>query len=281
MNHDPRHPLVLAVDDDADTRELYHLMLESVGYRVDSAGSVRGALDAAARRTPDVVISDWRLPDGDALAVSNGFRARHALRRVPLVAVTGMTLDQATLGQARERGFVATLLKPAAPDEILRALRVARETETARVLRAAARRLRLYAASAGHAGQGGSRATARLDATMMLERVAARSGDNVTLMLADDSAHYVAAAGTARELTGYEPRELLSLSVWDLTPPPDTASGQGLWTSFISSGSQEGRYMLRRRDGKPVEAQYYAVANVLPGLHVSAIAQAAQLRDSL
>jgi PAS domain S-box-containing protein len=116
---------------------------------------------------------------------------------------------------------------------------------------------------------------------MMLERVAARSGDNVTLMLADNSAHYVAAAGTARELTGYEPRELLSLSVWDLTPPPDAASGQGLWTSFISSGSQEGRYMLRRRDGKPVEAQYYAVANVFPGLHVSAIAQAAQLPDSL
>lgn len=279
MNNDPRHPLVLAVDDDADTRELYHLMLESVGYRVESAGTVRAALEAAMRSTPDVVICDWRLPDGDALAVSDGFRAQRALRRVPFVAVTGMTLDQNAAAQARERGFT-TLLKPAAPDDILRALSAVSEMRTARALRAAARRLRLYAASAAHAGQP-ARATATLDATAMLERVVARSGGNITLMLADNSAHYVAAAGTARELTGYEPRELLSLTVWDLAAPPDGASAQSLWSSFISSGTQEGRYMLRRRDGVPVETQYCAVANVMPGLHVSAIAQAARLPVSL
>ena len=31
-------PLVLIVDDDTDTRELYRMVLESVGYRVEDAG---------------------------------------------------------------------------------------------------------------------------------------------------------------------------------------------------------------------------------------------------
>ena len=35
--------------------------------------------------------------------------------------------------------------------------------------------------------------------------------------------------------------------------------------------------MLRRRDGAPVEARSCAVANVVPGLHLSAIARASQL----
>ena len=68
--------------------------------------------------------------------------------------------------------------------------------------------------------------------------------------------------------------------MWDLAPPPETVSGAGLWSSFIASGSQEGRYTLRRRDGVPVEAQYCAIANIAPGLHVSAIAHASQVPDS-
>ena len=46
------HPLVLVVDDDSDTRELYRMMLESVGYRVEDAGQVHSALAVAAGASP-------------------------------------------------------------------------------------------------------------------------------------------------------------------------------------------------------------------------------------
>jgi CheY-like chemotaxis protein len=283
MNPDPRHPQVLVVDDDADTRELYHIMLEGVGYRVESAGNVRAASELAARTTPHVVLTDWRLPDGDGFAVCDALRGRRASRNVPIIAVSGLSMPAEMAAEAHTRGFTSIIVKPASPDDILRAVHRAYEIGTARRLHRAAVRLRRYATLAARhkypRAAGGQ--VAGIDAGTLVSRAAARSGGNITIVLADDSAHYVAAGGGARDLTGYDPQELVSLSVWDLTPPPDATSGQGLWRSFIAAGTQEGRYILRRRDGAPVEAQYCAIANVIPGLHVSAIAEASRMPASL
>lgn len=279
MANDPRHPHVLVVDDDPDTRELYHIMLGSVGYGVTSAGTVRAGVDLARKNTPNVVLTDWRLPDGDGFSVADALREHYASRHVPLIAVTGVSMPAHKVADMRARGFTEVILKPASPDDILRAIRSAAEVGTAYRLRAATRRLGRYASQASrHRGAGAAAApAATIDAGRLLTRAAERSGNDITLMLADDSARYVAAAGSSRELTGYEPQELVSLSVWDLAPPPEARSSQGLWQSFIASGTQEGRYMLRRRDGAPVEARSCAVANVVPGLHLSAIARASQL----
>lgn len=280
MSIDPRHPHVLVVDDDGDTRELYSIMLTSVGYRVETAGTVKAAAAMARRDTPHVVMTDWRLPDGDGFAVAEALHAHAAARGVPVVAVTGIVMSPEMEVDARARGFTAILLKPATPDAILAAVRVAGEIATTRQVCLAAQRLRRYAAQALRRTLEMREANRAIDPGALLERAAARSGDNITLMLADDGARYVAAAGDARELTGYELQELLSLSVWDLTPTTDRTSGQGAWKSFLASGRREGRYTLRRRDGAAVEAQYCAIANVVPGLHVSAIAPAIQTPTS-
>jgi PAS domain S-box-containing protein len=279
LTSDLRHPHVLVVDDDPDTRELYDIMLSSVGYHVGMAATVRAATELLARTAPRVVITDWRLPDGDGFDVADALRASHA-KGAQIVGVTGASLTRALREEALERGFSTILLKPVMPDEILQAVSQALEAGTARELRQAAVRLRRYAS---HASKLGARATgcARIDAACLLRRAAERSGEHIALVLADDEAHYVAASIGAREITGYEPQELLSLSVWDLTPPPLASSGEGLWSSFIASGSQEGRYTLRRRDGVPVEAQYCAIANIVPGLHVSAFAHASQVPATL
>ena len=278
MATDPRHPHVLVVDDDPDTRELYQIMLGSVGYAVASAATVRGGLELARKKTPGVILTDWRLPDGDGLTVADALRQHQTLRHVPLIAVTGVSMSSQKRTELRSRGFTEVLVKPASPDDILRAIHDATEIGIAYRLRAAARRLGRYASQAArHRTAGNDAGAASIDAGRLLTRAAERSGNDITLILADDSARYVAAAGSAHELTGYEPQELVSLSVWDLTTVSETRSEQGLWRSFIESGRQEGRYMLRRRDGAPVEAQYCAVANVVPGLHLSAIARASQL----
>jgi CheY-like chemotaxis protein len=276
---DPRHPCILAVDDDLDTRELYQIVLESVGYRVALAGSVRVAAETISRTAPHVVLTDWRLPDGDGFDVCRAVRSDVRARHAPIIAVTGISMQPPALTEARERGFTSVLLKPVLPEDILRAVRGATEIAAARRLRAAARRLLRYAQSVRYAkGAGGGQQP--IDTAVLTARAASKSGEDIALVLADDRAHYVAAAGSTRQLTGYEPQELLSLSVWDLTPTPTGIAGQGLWESFIASGTQEGRYTLRRRDGVAVEAQYCAIANVVPGLHVSALAEATQIPAS-
>ncbi len=271
---DLHHPLVLIVDDDSDTRELYRMVLESVGYRVEDAGHVRTATAAALALIPDVVVTDWMLPDGEGLDVGRALRANRRTRRIPIVAVTGVTLGQAAEVNASLEGITAILRKPANPDEILSAISTALTKAAERRLCDAATRARRYAEQARRRAMSpaGSCAGIRVDPGVLLERVASRSDHSIALVLADDSGHYVAASGATREVTGYDAAELAGLTVWDLAPP-ESVHGKGLWNQFIATGAQQGHYVLRRRDGRPVDAQYCALANIAPGWHVSAFAE--------
>lgn len=279
MEEQGEAPLVLVVDDDADTREMYGVVLETVGYRVDQAARLADVGRAIARGRPDVVLTDWLLPDGSGLDVCHHLQGSATTRHVPIIAATGLSLTDAQMTAARQQGCGAVLLKPIDPDAMLDAIRLAVITATQDRLRAAARRMQRYARHVRHPGAGGAPCGA-VDMTDMLARAAARSGGPVALMLADDSARYVAASGTA-VLTGYQPEELAALSIWDLTPPADAAQSHGAWQAFIAAGTQEGQYPLLRRDGRTVQTQYFAIANIAPGLHLSALAVASQVPASL
>jgi two-component system, NtrC family, response regulator HydG len=61
---------VLLVDDD-EVRELLALALRSEGYVVDTAASAARALLSLTTSQYDLVIADWRLPDGDGTLVAN------------------------------------------------------------------------------------------------------------------------------------------------------------------------------------------------------------------
>jgi PAS domain S-box-containing protein len=100
----------------------------------------------------------------------------------------------------------------------------------------------------------------------------------VAMLVANNQGRYVDANAAAVFLTGYPRRELLRCSVWDLTPAPRLGSGEALWRAFLSRGRMAGRYRLRRKSGRSVDARYVAIANVLPGLHVSALATAALVK---
>jgi len=88
-------------------------------------------------------------------------------------------------------------------------------------------------------------------------------------LVADDGGRYILVNHEAARLTGYSQDELLRLSVWDLTPTPNGREGRRLWSAFLKAGRQAGKYPLRRKNGRVVPAQYVAVANVLPGIHIS------------
>ena len=276
------HPLVLVVDDDSDTRELYRMVLESVGYRVEEASRVADAAATLQRIVPDVIMTDWMLPDGNGFDVCRAVHASAATRSVPIVAVTGVAFPDDGAGATLE-GVAQLILKPADPDTILAGIGNALTAGTGRRLRAAAMRTKRYLEQVRRraAPEHGPMTDSRADAEVLLQRVAAKSGGAVTLMIADDTARYVAVSGATHQLTGYEARELSEMSVWDLTLLPSTVDTQGLWNDFIAAGRQEGEYVLRHRDGRAVSARYVALANVAPGWHVSAIAESLHMPTSL
>lgn len=100
----------------------------------------------------------------------------------------------------------------------------------------------------------------------------------VAMLVANNRGRYVDANTAAAFLTGYGHAELLRRSVWDLTPDAHRGRGQAMWRAFLARGRMAGWYPLRRKSGRIVKARYVAIANVLPGLHVSALATPALVK---
>jgi|SRR5581483_4678365 len=93
------------------------------------------------------------------------------------------------------------------------------------------------------------------------------------IFIANDRGRYVDVNRAATTLTGYSRRELLGMAVWDLTPKPRQTLGRRLWRSFLARGRMSGEYQVCHKSGRIIVARYFAVANVLPGVHVSALAR--------
>jgi two-component system, cell cycle response regulator DivK len=109
-----RPPLVLLVEDDRDTREMYSEFLSYSGLRVAEAASGRGALETARQQRPDVVVTDIAMPGMDGVELSRRLRSAAPTREVPIIAVSGNAC-----ARAREAGLDVVLEKPCSPDHLL------------------------------------------------------------------------------------------------------------------------------------------------------------------
>jgi two-component system OmpR family response regulator len=112
-----QRPLLLIVDDDVDTREMYAWCFEGRGFRVALAASAGEALAFAAAETPDALITDYTLPGGDGFTLAETLRAAS---RPPtaMILVSGRDFVGAPLDRARVL-FDRVLLKPVLPDQLL------------------------------------------------------------------------------------------------------------------------------------------------------------------
>ena len=91
------------------------------------------------------------------------------------------------------------------------------------------------------------------------------------VLLADDEMRYVDANPSASVLLGYSRDELLSLRIPNIVPPERRASTEAQWNAFLSVGVAEGCMDLVRKDGAIVTAEFRAVAQILPSIHLSVL----------
>ena len=54
-----------------------------------------------------------------------------------------------------------------------------------------------------------------------------------------------------------------------MRPDETVAQGEDTWKAFLRAGTLSGEYRLHAGDGTPRDVEFRAVANVLPGLHLS------------
>lgn len=79
---------ILVVDDEPVSCTALSLKLERRGYRVLQAGDGREGVTVARREYPDVIISDWMMPEMDGLAFCEAVKADEALRPTYFILLT-------------------------------------------------------------------------------------------------------------------------------------------------------------------------------------------------
>jgi len=110
---------VLVVDDDHDSLEMMQAALSYAGALVTAVDSAQHAFAALDRVTPDVIVSDLRMPVADGLSFARQLQQMPALRAVPVLAVTGYD-ELYTRSDLHAAGFIGILRKPLAFLDLVR-----------------------------------------------------------------------------------------------------------------------------------------------------------------
>ena len=99
---------ILVVDDDEAMRSLLVDELQEQGCRVFEASDGKDALVQLQTMTPDLIITDFKMPGGGFEFLRN---LRHAIPDVPIVLITAFG-DSHTKAKAKECGVIAYMDKP-------------------------------------------------------------------------------------------------------------------------------------------------------------------------
>jgi two-component system CheB/CheR fusion protein len=91
------------------------------------------------------------------------------------------------------------------------------------------------------------------------------------ILLADDEARYIDCNPAAVQVLGYSKEELCQMRVADVVLGVEAEAFEAIWAQFIEAGTMEGEYQLKARDGRVCDMEFRAVANILPGVHLSVL----------
>ena len=114
-------PLVLVIDDDADSRAICERALRAGGYRIATAASGEEGLAQLEGLEPALIVLDLAMPGTDGFAVARAIRARPRVADLPILIITGLSREAEA--PARAAGGTAFCAKPMEAGRLLAAVR--------------------------------------------------------------------------------------------------------------------------------------------------------------
>jgi two-component system, OmpR family, KDP operon response regulator KdpE len=114
-------PVVLVVEDEAQMRTFVRIALESHGYQMLEAPTAAEGIRQARSYSPDVVLLDLGLPDGDGSQVTRRIREYSS---VPILIISARGNEQSKV-KALDDGADDYLTKPFGAAELMARIRVA------------------------------------------------------------------------------------------------------------------------------------------------------------
>lgn len=119
-------PNVLVVDDMQSELDLLSQQLSQAGYSVVTAVNGKEALQKVLNSPPDVIVTDWMMPEMGGLDLCRKLKKNPSTSNIPVIACTAKDRD-VDRKWAEKQGVHAYLTKPYDKNELLSALKSAME----------------------------------------------------------------------------------------------------------------------------------------------------------
>ncbi len=108
-------PKVMLIEDDPTMVSLLNALLKIEGYHVVELESEERALDEIRRESPDLILLDVHLKEGDGFDLVRRIRQQDGMNNVRVLMTSGMDFMQSCL----DEGADDFILKPYMPDELI------------------------------------------------------------------------------------------------------------------------------------------------------------------
>jgi two-component system, cell cycle sensor histidine kinase and response regulator CckA len=218
--------LILIVNDQPEHLGLMSVVLQSAGYRTESAHSAEEALSAAQHARPRLIISDVAMPGTDGIELCRLLKADAELSRIPVILVSAYRKDSASALEGLRAGAEDYLEAPYDP------------------MRLVAKVARLLERMAGEDALRESEAKYR----MLMEQ----ASDGICIT---DGRTFLDVNTRGCEMLGYERGELIGLGINELNDPADLGNGPLRLEEIRAGKTLVSERVLRRKDGSLLQVE--------------------------
>jgi two-component system phosphate regulon response regulator PhoB len=109
---------VLIVEDEPAIVELVKFSLREAAWQVDSVQNAAEAWEFIGRRTPQLILLDWMLPDQTGLRLLARIRAERRFQAIPVIMLTAKSMEEDKIA-GLNHGADDYVTKPFSPRELL------------------------------------------------------------------------------------------------------------------------------------------------------------------
>ena len=113
---------ILVVEDQEDNRQILRDLLGASDYELVEAENGQEALDAVAKKKPDLILMDIQLPVMDGYEATRRIKANPEWKSIPIIVVTSYALS-GDAEKARAAGCDDYVTKPYSPRQLLAKIR--------------------------------------------------------------------------------------------------------------------------------------------------------------
>jgi DNA-binding response OmpR family regulator len=113
---------ILVIEDEQDFARLVKIRLEAAGYEAVHASDGMSGFEASARVSPDLIMLDLMLPNGDGLSVLRKIRRSPETKNIPVIVVTAKQ-DPVYKGLVLDEGVSSYFQKPCDMADIIKEIK--------------------------------------------------------------------------------------------------------------------------------------------------------------